>query len=187
MILEIHDFINDEQLSFIKDCLNPYLDSNYMKLKDNSYRDGKTIAVSSINELSELDKFLHEKVFGSDYLLSYINKRYKPFYPSIDTGYEFHRYPPNNICHVHGDGEFSKIDSNVGIVRFASLVLHLNTPSNGGDLIFPELNKTVKTEAKKMVIFPPYNFAQHYTTPSLENRDVIVTWFAYDKIKVLFE
>lgn len=186
MILEYPNFINDEQLSFIKDKLNTHTD-NKSVVKKCSYRDGKTIFISQINELKDLDTFLHKEVFGSEQLLEYINRRYKPAFSSIDTGYEFHRYQPGDICNIHGDGEIIKFDNNTSIVRFASLILHLNTPSNGGDLIFPGLNKTVKTEAKKIVIFPPYNFAQHYTTPSTENRDVIVTWFAYDKIKLILE
>jgi hypothetical protein len=63
-----------------------------------------------------------------------------------------------------------------------SVVLHLNTPKDGGDLVFPAFNKTIKTEAKKLVLFPPYNYVKHYTTESTTNRDVIVSWFVYKNI-----
>jgi hypothetical protein len=55
----------------------------------------------------------------------------------------------------------------------------------GGELIFPEQNKSIKTEEGKLVIFPPYGMYGHYTTPSNEPREVIVAWFVYDGINVV--
>jgi hypothetical protein len=54
----------------------------------------------------------------------------------------------------------------------------------GGELIFPAQNKAIKTEKGKIVVFPPYATHGHYTTPSPEVREVVVTWFVYSDIIV---
>jgi hypothetical protein len=69
-------------------------------------------------------------------------------------------------------------------LRYASVTLHLNTVHEGGELVFPAQNKKVKTEEGKIVIFPPYGMFGHYTTPSEEPREVVVTWFIYANMVV---
>jgi len=54
----------------------------------------------------------------------------------------------------------------------------------GGELVFPVQNKKIKTEVGKIVVFPPYGMYQHYTTPSDEPREVIVSWFVYNNLTV---
>lgn len=187
MIYEIPNFINQQDIDYIYGELNKNIEASpeIFKRKENSYRDGKTISISEESNLKNLDSFLFEKIFSSKSLLGFIKRRYYPAFESGDSGYEFHRYFSGESCHLHSDGECSFSDQNKEVIlRFASIVLHLNTPSLGGELIFPELNKTIKTEAGKIVIFPPYGFAQHYTNPSKENRDVIVTWFVYKNVLV---
>jgi hypothetical protein len=181
MIFELPNFVSQEQLNFINCEIEKYYNiPEISHRKNKSYRDGKTIAISNHPELKELDDCLF-KIFSSAELLNFIKIRYAPKHESGDSGYEFHRYLPGDYCHVHSDGElpFNDERSQEICLRFASVVLHLNTPKVGGELIFPAFNKTIKTEAGKMVIFPPYGFAQHYTTESPDNRDVIVTWFVY--------
>ena len=186
MIFELPNFISSEELNFINAKINSHTD--LLEAKPNSYRNGNTLKISNNKEFLELDNFLHN-VFSSQELLGFIQRRYRPTYPSGDSGYEFHRYSPGDICNVHGDGEtpdFNRVEQGEqSLIRFLSVVLHLNTPTNGGELVFPELNKTIKTEAGKIVLFPPYNFVQHYTNPSTDSRDVIVTWFVYDKIRAV--
>lgn len=187
MIYEIPNFLNQEQLDYINNELSAAISSNpdIFKVELDSNRDGKSILISSKEELKNLDSFLFKNVFSSESLLSYLQKRYSPFFDTGDGGYEFHRYAPGDLCNIHHDGEANfRSDQNTTLLRFASVVLHLNTPSSGGDLVFPTLNKTVKTEAGKLVIFPPYGFAKHYTTESTDNRDVIVTWFVYKNLTV---
>ena len=183
MIIELPNFVDSKKLDLINSFFESYLTKNTFGIKEDSYRDGVTVPISNIEELKEMDSIL-QGVFGSSKLLGCIKRRYRPEYDTGDSGYEFHRYHPGQICHIHGDSEIPTIKSKgESLLRFASVVMHLNTPSNGAELVFPELNKTVKTEAGKIVVFPPYNFVQHYTTASTDNRDVIVTWFVYDKIK----
>ena len=105
--------------------------------------------------------------------------RFAPMYKSCDTGYDYHVYNPNDICNIHSDGEILK-----NKLRYASVVLHLNTVEDGGELIFPNHNKKIKTEEGKVVIFPPSSSFLHYTTPSNTPREVIVSWFCYANVKV---
>jgi hypothetical protein len=187
MIFELPNFVSEDQLNFINSEIEKYYNNpEISKRKESSYRDGKTIIISNHPEVEELDNYLF-KIFSSPELLNYLNRRYFPKFETGDTGYEFHRYEPGDICQVHSDGEVSASHGQHNeeyLLRFASIILHLNTPKVGGELIFPSLNKTIKTEAGKIVIFPPYGFAQHYTTESSDPRDVIVTWFVYKNLLV---
>jgi hypothetical protein len=70
------------------------------------------------------------------------------------------------------------------MLRYASVVLHLNSIEVGGDLVFSNQNKTIKTEAGKVVIFPPYGMFEHYSTSADVPREVIVTWFVYNNVRV---
>lgn len=186
MIYELKNFLDAEQLNFINTEIQKFDLPNNQNIKFDSYKEGTTTQISSTKELKCLDDFLYTNVFGSPKLLEYVNRRYLPQYPTGDSGYEFHRYAPGDICHVHTDGEVPmKGQQTQCLLRFASVVLHLNTPSDGAELIFPSLSKTVKTEAGKIVIFPPYGFVPHYVSPSSDVRDVIITWFVYKDLIVV--
>jgi hypothetical protein len=180
LILEFPNYLSAETVKEIRDAVRPFISNK----KETAYnRDGNTVSITKIPELKDLDNKLHEifiKVQGS-----IIQNRYKPQALSADSGYEYHLYNPNDICHYHSDGELADIKGNKTLLRYASVILHLNTVHNGGELIFPEQNKSIKTEEGKLVIFPPYGMYGHYTTPSNEPREVIVTWFVYDGINVV--
>lgn len=178
MILEYPNFVDLETVEEIRQTIKPLVGE---KVKAQSNRDGFTVDISRTPELAELDKKV-QKIFmraQSDV----IQLRYRPNQPSADSGYEYHIYRPGDICHVHCDGEVTPTDKYNDkapyFIRYASVVLHLNTVNEGGELIFPAQNKKVKTEAGKLVVFPPYGMYQHYTSPSEETREVIVTWFIY--------
>ena len=173
MIIELPNFVPLQTVDRFKNDLLPFL----KKPADfyESYRDGLTVNITLTPELKYLDEELHN-IFSS-LQKKVVAQRYKPEYDSADSGYEFHRYPPGAICHNHYDGQFMN-----GFIRYASVVLHLNTVEDGGDLVFPNQNKHVKTEAGKIVVFPPYGMFEHYTTPAKVDRDVIVCWFVYDRV-----
>ena len=99
-------------------------------------------------------------------------------------GYEYHIYNPNDICRYHSDGELQDNSKPHTLLRYASVVLHLNTVTEGGELVFPNQNKSIKTEEGKLVIFPPYGMFAHYTTPSNQKREVLVSWLVYDGLIV---
>ena len=182
MILEFPNYLDSETIKEIRESVRPFIS----KKKQTAYnRDGNTVSITEIPELKSLDDKLHEIFVKIQ--IDIVQNRYKPQLTSADEGYEYHLYNPNDICHFHWDGEivnFNKI-KNKTLLRYASIILHLNTVHEGGELIFPYQNKSIKTEEGKLVIFPPYGMYGHYTTPSNEPREVIVTWFVYDGINIV--
>ena len=175
MILEFPKYLDSETVKEIRDAVRPFISNK----KEATYnRDGNTIDITQTPELKNLDTKL-AKIFIK-IQKDIIQNRYKPERVSADSGYEYHKYSPNDICHYHMDGEVHET-----LLRYASVILHLNTVHEGGELVFPSQNKSIKTEEGKLVIFPPYGMFGHYTTPSNETREVIVTWFVYDGIKVV--
>lgn len=164
-------------LKDIKEAVKPFINNARLSTYN---RDGKTVSLSTIPELGHIDNCLHQ--LFARVQAEVIVHRYKPPFPSADSGYEYHLYQPGEVCHYHADGEIS---SENDFIRYASVTLHLNTIEEGGELIFPAQNKKVKTEAGKIVVFPPYGIFGHYTTPSQEPREVIVTWFVYEKFKAV--
>ncbi len=180
MILEFPNYLDAETVKEIRETVKPFT----LQKKEAVYnRDGTTINITNTPELKELDSKLH-KIF-IEVQTNIIQKKYNFNFLSADSGYEYHIYHPKDICHYHIDGEFAQSTDNVTLLRYASVILHLNTVHEGGELIFPEQNKSIKTEEGKLVIFPPYGMYGHYTTPSNEPREVIVTWFVYDGINVV--
>jgi predicted 2-oxoglutarate/Fe(II)-dependent dioxygenase YbiX len=175
MIIELSNWVNKETTARIRSAVESHL----VGTQDDyaTYRDGKTVAISKTPELQHIDQELH-KIFSGLHE-NILSRRYNPSFPVADSGYEFHRYLPGDVCHYHADGEVAD-----KMLRFASVTLHLSTVDNGGELVFPEQNKSVKTEEGKIVVFPPYGSFGHYTTPSDQVRDVIVFWFVYKNIKV---
>jgi len=180
MILEFPNYLDSETTKEIREAVKPFISHK----KETEYnRDGNTVRITDIPELKNLDDKLHEIFIKIQ--TDIIQHRYKPIYSSADSGYEYHLYNPKEICHFHADGEFSNPKSSKPLLRYASVVLHLNTVHEGGELVFPEQNKSIKTEEGKLVIFPPYGMYGHYTTPSNEPREVMVTWFVYNNVNVI--
>jgi len=180
LILEFPNYLDAETVKEIRDAVKPFISHE----KQTTYnRDGNTVYITRIPELKNLDAKLHEIFIRIQ--TDVIQHRYKPPFTSADAGYEYHLYNPKEICHFHCDGEFNDPNDNKTLLRYASVILHLNTVHEGGELVFPEQNKSIKTEEGKLVIFPPYGMYGHYTTPSNEPREVIVTWFVYDGINVV--
>ena len=179
MIIELPNYISEEEVANIREAVKPY--SNDPTYTYN--REGTTVLISKLPELAELDKKLQgifSRLYGNT-----IAPRYKPALASGDQGYEYHVYRPGDICHYHIDSEVAQsTDRTCFQLRYASVILHLTTNEDGGDLIFPAQNKQIKTEAGKVVIFPPYGMYGHYTNPSNTPREVIVSWFVYKNATV---
>jgi predicted 2-oxoglutarate/Fe(II)-dependent dioxygenase YbiX len=183
MIIELPNYVDIDFIEEIKNNVTPFIPT---ETTHRYYRDGKSVYISKTPELQALDNKLQN--FFSLLGKEVIRPRYTPQYKSGDTGYEYHIYEPGQICHTHFDGEVAS-GSNpnneaVSCLRYASVVVHLNTPKDGGEIVFPAQNKKIKTEAGKVVIFPPYGMYQHYTTPSDDPREVLVTWFVYSNVSV---
>jgi hypothetical protein len=180
LILEIPNAIDIEQVNRIKDAVSPY---TYAAPTTTLYRDGKTVNISNTPELKDIDVYLHE-VF-SQVQKEVLLQRYRPSWGSGDSGYGYHLYRPGDVCHYHSDNEFStSVEDGPTMLRYASVILQLTTNKDGGELIFPAQNKKVKSEAGKIVIFPPYGMFGHYVSESSEPREVVVTWFVYKDLIV---
>lgn len=179
MILEFPNYLDSETTKEIRDAVKPFISCK----KETAYnRDGNTVDIRNIPELKKLNDKLHQ-VFEK-VQTEIIQNRYQPRFPSAYLGYEYHLYNANDICHYHTDGEVVFNDQNKAFLRYASVIFHLNTVYEGGELVFPIQNKKIKTEEGKLVIFPPYGMYGHYTTPSNETREVIVSWFVYAGLTV---
>ena len=181
MILEFPNHVSDKDIDTILSAVHPHVENGQTHVYN---RDGKTVNITKTEELKEVDKLLQD-IFA-DVHKSLISQRYRPIRGSADQDYEYHRYDKEQICHYHADGEFAGDVNEAGcLLRYASVILHLNTVKEGGELIFPAQNKAIKTEKGKIVVFPPYATYGHYTTPSPEVREVVVTWFVYSDIIVM--
>lgn len=174
MFIEERNFASPEEMAWISENIE-----KHFHLQEGSYqnREGMTIHVGHHKELKHIDDFLF-KIFDRAFT-DVIQPAYKPKHGSSDTGYEFHRYPPGSICKEHVDGEIFYEDPTAisSAIRYATVVLHLTT--NESELVFEKQNTRIKTEAGKLVVFPPSTIFPHYTTKSKSDRDVIVTWFTY--------
>lgn len=174
MIIELPNYIDLDLVEEIKTLSRPYINKN---INHKIYRDGQTVEISKNIELKELDNKLH--ALCNNLQRNIIAPRYSPLFESADTGYEYHLYNAGDIAHPHEDGEVDE-----SFLRYASVIMCLNTPKDGGELIFPKQNKTIKSEAGKVIVFPPHGTYTHYTTESTDIREVIVSWFVYANIVV---
>jgi predicted 2-oxoglutarate/Fe(II)-dependent dioxygenase YbiX len=181
MIIELPNFVSKDDVERIRSEVRSFL----YRGKNYAYnRDGITVSITHTPELKSVDTLL-SKIFAT-VQSDVIQPRFKPAsqFGSGDSGYEYHVYRENDVCHYHADHEFSSTESET-MLRYASVVLLLTDVPKGGELIFPSQEKNVKSEAGKVVIFPPYGMFGHYvTTPSVP-REVIVTWFVYTGIKAV--
>jgi predicted 2-oxoglutarate/Fe(II)-dependent dioxygenase YbiX len=182
MIIELPNYVDEQTIAEIRNSVKPFLPQS----KHHAFnRDGYTVNITKNDELKELDQKINT-IFvrlQNDIL----TQRYKPAVGnSGSSDFEYHLYQAGDICRCHSDSEIIITPERPSsLLRYASVVLHLNTMVEGGELVFPDQNQKIKTEAGKVVIFPPYGFYQHYTTPSNEDREVLVTWFVYNGINVI--
>lgn len=182
MIFSIKNAIPKELLENIKSNVTDELLTRNQNVFGMYNRAGKTLNISKTTELKELDAEIH--LFITKLCKKFVEYRFKPQFSSGDSGYEFHRYEPGDMCLVHEDGECAFSDDNTSLLRYATIVLHLNTVESGGETVFPNQNMSFKTIEGQVLIFPPYGAFTHYVTPSSERRDIVMTWLVYDGITV---
>jgi hypothetical protein len=186
MFIEIPNFLDKNEIEYLRTNLRNF-DKEKGELSDYQNREGLTIQItkSTDPQLKMIDTVLFE-IFNK-ICNDVVIPNYSPSYKIADSGYEYHCYGPNQICKLHADGEFIKTMGvhEKSFLRFASVTLHLTTNTNGGDVIFPKQEKRFKTEAGKLLVWPPYGNYTHYTEPSTEEREIIVSWLLYDGISVV--
>ena len=173
MILEFPNYIDKEFIDYIKQEVQPYLQNATTSCGN---RTGITVPISKESGLKNLDNRLHTLMLK---IQTDIASSFEPLFGSGDNGYEYHKYGIGQSCKAHADGEVdinNLSDKGTSSIRYASVIIHLTT-NTGGELVFPKQNRSIKTKAGKVVVFPPYGTHRHYTTPAKEEREVIVTWF----------
>lgn len=177
MILEYKNYVSDNLVEEIQRTVLPFINESK---KTHYNRDGFSVNITGLSYSNELLASLDYKLSSmfKDLSLDIINKRFKPQFNSGDSGYEYHLYRPGDICHYHSDGEVAN-----GILRYATVILFL-TDNDDGELVFPVQNIEIKPEKGKVVIFPPNGIFSHYSKPSVKNREILMTWFIYDKVEV---
>jgi hypothetical protein len=147
-------------------------------------RVGRTIDLG-LPELKELDTKI--SMFMSDFSSQFIQPNFAPAYPSSDSGYEYHKYGIGDSCLAHADQEFTFFGgAKNSLLRFATVIAHLNTVEEGGETIFPNQNKKFKTVEGQILVFPPHGGYLHYVTPCVDTeREILMTWFVYNGINVI--
>jgi len=174
MILEYKNYVDSDFVDEIRQSVIPFLNASKKTMHN---RDGVTVNISETPELFNLDQKIC-KLF-SELQNKIVKLRYNPMKESGDSGYEYHLYSPGDMCHYHADGEIMD-----GFVRYATVILFLSD-NEDGDLIFPTQNVEIKPEKGKIVVFPPYGFFGHYAKPSVKNREILMTWFVYNGVRVI--
>ena len=185
MITLLKDAVPSELIKKIRTQCDPHL------LKDNTAkfghaynRVGRTVNVSQVESLKELDLEIAD--FFKDFINNFVSPVLRPIYGASDSGYEFHRYGAGDSCLVHSDCEVAfGADQTHTLLRFATVIFHLNTVKNGGETIFPNQNQSFKTVEGQILVFPPIGAYPHYVTPSDEPRDILMTWLVYNSIRVV--
>ena len=175
MILEYENYISSNFVEEIQQNLLPFVKNSTTQVAQN--RDGITVNVSNTPELCGLDSKLN--VMFSTFQQNVLQHRFKPRFNSGDTGYEYHLYRPGEICRYHTDGELT---SN-SLLRYATVILFL-TDNQDGEIVFPDQGIEIKPKKGKIIAFPPYGMFGHYTKPTVENREILMTWFVYNGLTV---
>lgn len=194
-IIEIPNFIPDSDCDYISETIKKYMNDNPSKIFKNTVRIGESLTISKIPELEEIEKYLYNN-FSKRIYEEVIPKNmyYKNFINEwgievSDNGYDFHHYKDLDYCVRHSDNHFhsSRNDMPEEVFIFASCGLCLNTPKVGGEIVFPHLNKMIKSEKGKVTIWSPHPFYEHYTNPTKnDHRDVLLTWMQYSN-KVIID
>ena len=175
MILEYKNYVSTETVEEIRQKVFPFLENAGRETAYN--RDGLTVNVTETQELHELDTKL--STIFSALSRDVVGNRFKPQFSSGDSGYEYHLYNPGDICHHHADGEVCK-----NLLRYATVILFL-TDNDDGELVFTAQNTEIKPEKGKVVVFPPYGMFSHYSKPSTKPREIVMTWFVYNNLRVV--
>ena len=181
-------FIKEPEIGLLIDCINRFETDKggYFSI----WQDGKRIALpfgnaqndikSDIVARRNLDLFdQSEKELVLD-LFSRILEEITKFY-SLDQNiyicsFWLAKQYPGAIIPEHMD-----TDGGVNMHFEHSVILYLNTLGSGGDLTFPDLNISHKTEAGDLVFFTTKDTGKHLVERIPEERYSLVFWTTQDK------
>jgi hypothetical protein len=185
MILAIKNAVPKELINEIRQSTASWCLKNEPPLYNSTYnRTGRTVPITQVPELRIIDDKLSN--FLQSFSTAVITPRFTPQFSTGDSGFEYHRYEVGDSCLVHSDGITDMGgNSNSGLVRYATVIIHLNTVAEGGETIFPNQNQSFKTIEGQVLVFPPYGTHPHYVTPSSEPREIVMTWMVYTGINII--
>lgn len=185
MIFAIQNAIPKNLIDYIRSSVEDVLLVQETSRFDTMYnRMGDTICISKTPQLKEVDVAIAN--FICDFSKEVVQHRYSPEHSTGDSGYEYHRYAPGDMYFPQSDGatSFARGESSC-LLRYATVVMHLNTVDEGGETVFPIQNHSVKTLEGQVLVFPPYGTHPHYVTPSRQTREIVMTWLVYTGINVI--
>lgn len=185
MIFAVQNAIPKELIDRIRGSVSEVLLAQDAPRFGTTYnRMGNTICISKTPQLSEVDAAIAD--FICAFSEEVVRHRYSPEFATGDSGYEYHQYAPGDMCFPHSDGatSFARGESSC-LLRYATVVMHLNTVDEGGETVFPIQNQSFKTLEAQVLVFPPYGTHPHYVTPSQQTREIVMTWLVYTGINVV--
>ena len=188
MFIEVPNFLEASDVEFCRRVFRKFVKDNPNEAMYN--RMGKTVSLDDIKLSNDPDVTeLHQRLFPVFYKIvkEVAIPNFQPEFEVADSGIEYHLYRPGDVCKFHSDGVAylgNETRFKTSLLRFATVILHLSTNNDGGDIVFPKQERQFKTEAGKLLMFPPYSFYPHYTTPSSEEREILMTWLVYKDVTV---
>jgi hypothetical protein len=185
MILSIQNAIPKELIDEVRGQASSWFLENTPPPYNNAYnRLGRTVCITQEPALKAVDDKLSK--FLQEFSAAVITPRFTPQFPTGDSGFEYHRYEIGDSCFVHSDGVTDMGANSVrGLVRYATVLIHLNSVAEGGETVFPNQNQSFKTIEGQVLVFPPYGTHPHYVTPSSEPREIVMTWMVYSGINIV--
>ena len=132
------------------------------------YNNRKSIElrISPLPEWNDWDQIIFKKI-GST-----LNEYYSSYRVGIeyeDEGYTICKYNIGDGVNFHWDGGC--------LTRLTTAVIQLNSPQEGGKLIFPLKNLEIKPEQGTLLLFPPTYTHAHYVEATEDiPRYIISTW-----------
>lgn len=168
-IFIIDDFISEEDCNEIIKEID--LNANVDDVMKNKYTNLKAKVMSDDIDLYLTTKYMTERTrtLCND-LYSKYNLPLKRFYTM-----EFKKIYGNTKPHIDYIYHNTPTD-----LRCLSTIVALNSNYEGGELIFPVQNRTIKLKRGQLIAFPPYWTHPHYTN-DLKNdtfRYTATIWFA---------
>lgn len=140
------------------------------------YRQGTCIDIDlyvDIPEFAQLTKRYAELV---DQICTALKSEYIAISKStiLRSGFQLLKYVPGQVVFEHSDGLYD--DNLEPSSAFATMMVYLNKPIDGGGTYFRRQNAVIEPEIGKCLIFPPYHTHIHGMVPTKSERYVLSTW-----------
>lgn len=143
----------------------------------NEYREGSIIDIDLYDDIPEMVDMCEKYKILISNIISHLKSRYTAIKSNeiLFAGIQLIRYSPGEIVKEHADGLF---DPNLPpSSSFATMMVYLNKPSEGGGTYFNRQNLIVEPNVGQCLIFPPYHTHTHGSIATTnDNRYILSTW-----------